>query len=237
MSKSIYNRNDVFKTGGLPTVTYVDRASLNLEGKIERAIEKPHHFVSITGASKAGKTVLLHSVIADRNFVGVDGGQVKDVQTLWLTIADRLSQPSSVSVTTKQSHTTEKAAKFGASAKIPHLITLKVGSDFSKSNNETTSTTSHKIVDIQNACGDFLLKNGVILIIDDFHYISGEQQTEIIRNLKNLVFNGLKVVLLSVPYKAYEAIQAEVEIAGRFVHVNVPEWSEDHLVEIAIEGI
>ena len=75
MAKNVYNRNDVFKTGGLPIVTYVDRASLDLEDKIERAIEKPHHFVSITGATKSGKTVLLHSVIDGQHFVGVDGGQ------------------------------------------------------------------------------------------------------------------------------------------------------------------
>ncbi len=43
-------------------------------------------------------------------------------------------------------------------------------------------------------------------------------------------------MLLSVPYKAFEAIQAEVEITGRFVHVNVPEWSETDLKEIAIKG-
>ena len=162
--------------------------------------------------------------------------RVKDVKNLWLTIADRLSQPSSEIVTTKKSRTNEKTTKFGVSAQIPHLITIKVGHDFGRSNDETTSISAHKIVDIQNSCGDFLLRNNVIIVFDDFHYIGREQQTEIIRNLKSLVFNGLKVVFLSIPYKAYEAIHAETEIAGRFVPVNVPEWSEEHLAEIAIKG-
>lgn len=228
MAKPIYRRDEVFVAGGLPTVTYVDRRSLKLEEKIERAIAKPHHFASITGTSKAGKTVLLHSVIETMNFVGVDGGQVRDVKTLWLTIADRLSQPSAVTVTTEASRGTQKTGKFGVTAKIPYILDLNIGAALGQENGETTSTSSHKTIDIQNACGDFLLKNGVVLVIDDFHYIKREEQTEILRNLKNLVFNGLKVVLLSVPYRAYEAIQAEVEITGRFVHVNVPEWAEGH---------
>ena len=234
--KPIYRLNDVFVAGGLPDITYVYRDRLKLEQKLERALAKPHHFTSITGTSKSGKTVLLRNLLERKNFVGVDGGQVKDVKSLWLTVADRLAQPSSITTIVEGSSGTQKTAKFGVSAKIPQLFTLNIAADHGTSKTSKTAVSTQVLVDLQNKCGDFLLQNDVILVIDDFHYIKRDEQTEIVRNLKNLVFNGLKVVLLSVPYRAYEAIQAEVEITGRFVHVNVPDWDGTDLCEIAVKG-
>jgi hypothetical protein len=237
MSKKIsYHVDQVFVAGGLPTVTYVDRASLGLERKIARALALPHNFVTITGASKSGKTTLLHSVVGDRPFVGVDGGQVKDVRTLWLTIADRLSQPTSVTHTTEVTDATQRSSKIGMTAKIPTILDLKIGGEQGRASEEKASISSERIINLQNSCGDFLIKNNVVLVIDDFHHIGGGGQTEIVRNLKNLVFKGLKVIFLSVSYKPYEAIQAESDLAGRVVHVDVPEWSETHLTEIATKG-
>jgi hypothetical protein len=236
IKKKIYKINEVFVTGGLPTVTYVDRHKLGLEKKLQRALAKPNQFTSITGTSKSGKTVLLRSFLDEENYVGVDGGQVKDIQTLWQTAADRLSQPMALTTITETSTGTQKTAKLGGSAKLPYLLDIKIGADIGSSGSEKISTSRQNSVDLQNACGRFLIKNDIILVIDDFHYIRREEQTEIVRNLKNFVFDGLKVVLLSVPYKAYEAIQAEVEITGRFVHVNVPDWDEADLQEIGAKG-
>jgi hypothetical protein len=234
--KTIHKIKDIFVTGGLPTVTYVDRRGLKLEEKLQRALAKPNQFASITGTSKAGKTVLLRSLLDKENYVGVDGGQVKDVKTLWLTVADRLSQPMTITTVTETSTGTQKTAKLGGSAKVPYLLDIRIGGDFGSSDNEKVSTSRQNTIDIQNICGKFLIDNSIKLVIDDFHYIKREEQTDIIRNLKNFVFDGLKVVLLSVPYKAYEAIQAEVEITGRFVHVNVPDWNEVDLQEIGVKG-
>jgi hypothetical protein len=221
-TKIIYKLKDVFIAGGSPKVTYVERKKLGLETKIQRALEKPNHFASITGVSKSGKTVLLKHFLDERNYIGVDGGQVKDVKSLWATVADRLSQPNTVISTQEIASGTKKSAKLGFSAKIPHFFEANAQAGVSDSAGSKSSTSMENTVDLQNACGRYLVSNEVILVIDDFHYIKRDEQTEIVRNLKNFVYEGLKVVLLSVPYKAYEAIQAEVEITGRFVHVNVP---------------
>jgi hypothetical protein len=91
-------------------------------------------------------------------------------------------------------------------------------------------------MDRQQQCIEHMLKHGIVLVIDDFHYLRRDDQVEFMRALKGPVSNGLKVLLLSVSYRAYEAIQAEVEITGRFVHVEVPEWSESDLADIAWRG-
>jgi hypothetical protein len=43
-----------------------------------------------------------------------------------------------------------------------------------------------------------LLRDNIILVIDDFHHLTPENRTTFLRNVKEAVFNGLKVLLLSV---------------------------------------
>jgi hypothetical protein len=50
--------------------------------------------------------------------------------------------------------------------------------------------------------------------------------------VKGAVFNGLKVLLLSVTHRAFDAIKAESELTGRFVSITVPEWTHDELSQI-----
>jgi hypothetical protein len=81
-----------------------------------------------------------------------------------------------------------------------------------------------------------MLANGIVLILDDFHYLDDEARAGAIKSLKGAVFRGLKVILLSTPYRAFEAIKAEPEITGRFKHVTVPDWSREDLRKIADAG-
>jgi ATP/maltotriose-dependent transcriptional regulator MalT len=74
-----------------------------------------------------------------------------------------------------------------------------------------------------------MIKNEIALIIDDFHYIDRPHQADLIRHLRGAMFNGLKLVLISVPHHAYAAQIAENEITGRLIHVEVPEWSTSDL--------
>jgi hypothetical protein len=41
-----------------------------------------------------------------------------------------------------------------------------------------------------------------VLVIDDFHYIPSDVQLGIVRGLKDLVFQGVGVVLVAVPHRA-----------------------------------
>lgn len=56
------------------------------------------------------------------------------------------------------------------------------------------------------------------------------------RNVKGSVFNGLKVLLLSVTHRAFDAIKAESELTGRFSSINMPSWSSHDLSQIPILG-
>ena len=81
-----------------------------------------------------------------------------------------------------------------------------------------------------------LTTRGIVLVIDDFHYLQDETRLEFLRNIKGAVFNGLKVLLLSVTHRAFDAIKTETELTGRFTAITVPEWSMADLKKIPAEG-
>ena len=75
--------------------------------------------------------------------------------------------------------------------------------------------TSKKVRSLPLAVRAELKKLSVPLVIDDFHYIEGGVQLELVRNLKDLIFDGLPVILASVPHRAYDAVRVEREMTGR----------------------
>ena len=75
-----------------------------------------------------------------------------------------------------------------------------------------------------------------VLVIDDFHYIHGDAQLDIVRGLKPLVFDGLRVVIASVPHRAFDAVRVEKEMTGRVEQLSIPMWERSELETIADRG-
>jgi hypothetical protein len=73
-------------------------------------------------------------------------------------------------------------------------------------------------------------------VIDDFHYIDRPVQVQIVRALKDAVFEGLALILSAVPHRAYDAVRAEVEMTGRVELLEIPSWTEEELRSIAENG-
>jgi hypothetical protein len=108
----------------------------------------------------------------------------------------------------------------------------------SASGSHLTSTQKSKKykIDSMNTAIRSLQENKIILVIDDFHYLSSLARTEFIRNVKGPVFNGLGIILLSVTHRQFDALKAESELIGRFTSVTVPEWELKDLRKIAEKG-
>lgn len=217
------HRDDVFVAGGQPTVTYVDRQELHVERGLARALATPNQIVSLAGPTKTGKTVLCKKMLGEREYVWIDGGQIKDANDLWLKITSELNIPF------ERASTTEKSSEVqgGISASIVSAGGSRLSSQ--------TSGSLHRVDGMAEALQS-MQQRRIILVIDDFHYIEPEARKEIVRNLKGAIFNGLKVLLLSVAHRVFDAISAESELTGRFISVTLPEWTEAELAQIADLG-
>lgn len=216
-----YFRDEVFVAGGQPTITYVERDELDIERGLARAIAAPNQIVSLAGPSKSGKTVLCKRVLGKREFVWIDGGQVSTKEEFWKRVCSELKLADVVEDTNQR----ETGGKLGTN----FFITAS-GSHIYKN-----STTFSKKMGMADAIKEMISRK-IILVIDDFHYIKEESRVEIVRNIKGAVFNGLKVILLSVTHRTFDAVKAESELTGRFISIQLPPWTIGDLIKIATLG-
>jgi hypothetical protein len=216
-------RDSVFVAGGQPSVTYVQRKDLDIERQLARAMASPNQVVSLAGPTKSGKTVLCRHVLGEREYVWIEGGQVNSAKAVWDKICAELNFPLEV--------TEASGSRTGVKGAVQGLLFSASGSQlFSRDKQKTYR------IDSTSSATKYLIENDIALIIDDFHYLDEAGRKELIRNLKGPVFKGLRVVLLSVAHRVFDAIKAETEMTGRFTSVTVPEWSLEDLRLIADTG-
>ena len=216
-------RDEVFVAGGQPTLTYVDREEQHIERNLARAIATPNQIVSLSGPTKTGKTVLCRRVLSERQYIWVDGGKIKTAEEFWEAVNADLQLPSQQSETSGSNDTVTG----GMNA----VVVSATGSHvWSKS-----QTKSYKLDTVGHSL-QYLLEEKILLVIDDFHYIPPEARKDIVRTIKGAVFNGLKVILLSVSHRVFDVIKAESELTGRFVSVTLPNWELSDLQKIPLLG-
>lgn len=213
--KTIYPLKQVFVAGGQPTLTYVDRDHLNLERDLKRALNKGYSVIALTGSTKSGKTVLCRKVIKDDDSVWIEGGQVNSLDAITSHIAFKLNIPESVTRDGKD-EIAGAVRGFGVEAGKKAI------------SSQTLSWSGPSLLKAYES----LRRHNKTLIIDDFHYIAPEIQQEFVRSIKSEVFNGLSVVLISVPHRAFDVVRVETEMQGRFSHIKVEPWSNDDLESI-----
>lgn len=212
------NLNEVFVPGGEPQQTYVDRSNSEALSGLARCIDSPNEIVSLAGPSKMGKTVLCKKTLGKREIVWLEGGQINSVEQLWERVGNELSCPDEIIV----SQGTQAGFNAGVQMKITASGSrLKTSSIAEKRNSNTISANV-----------EFLIKNKIVLVIDDFHYIDPIVRRDIMRSIKGPVFRGLKLILLSVTHRVFDAIKAEPELGGRLGSIKLAPWSPHELEKL-----
>ncbi|WP_433456139.1 AAA family ATPase [Pseudochelatococcus sp.] len=208
----------VFVAGGMPNVTYVDRNHLSLEKKFRTELAEGYKIVAITGPTKSGKTVLCRKVIPAADCIWVDGGQVENPDDFWTSIVRSLRIPTEESENITGSATFSWQAIIGIKSQITAGSTVKY-----------PAPTKKEILTAMRS-------SELTLVVDDFHYLSPAIQQEVVRSLKSEIFDGLTVVFIAVPHRAFDTISAEPEMEGRYAHITIPPWSIDDLLSIPAKG-
>ncbi|MEU8819439.1 AAA family ATPase [Actinoplanes sp. NPDC048796] len=223
----------VFVAGGLPTITYNPRAQLKLEQKVEDYLDEGHRILSISGPTKTGKTVLIKSVLKHKNAIYLSGGSISSSGQFWSVIADELEVQASVEFG-RQETDGEMRTVSGELGVIPGVA--KAGKIAQE---QVATSLTDKIIRTrytENAARKALRNCQRPLVIDDFHYIPSEEQLQIVRSLKDLVFDGVPVIVLAVPHRAYDVVRVEKEMTGRVQQLDIGFWSNDELLGIAEKG-
>ena len=231
----IYRVSEVFVPGGLPKHTYVPRTNRQLEEHIAAAKDNLCKVVTVTGATKSGKTVLARKVFPQERCVWLEGGAVSDLTEFWDLIGHQLHVVTEEAKTVSKTSGAELGAEFSAEANLilakgSGKIAPKKISSRGETMTVTTAMSRHgEVIRI-------LKTTRRPIVIDDFHYISRDLQGEITRILKPLVFEGVPVIYLAIPHRRFDAVKVEREMNGRVAIVQVPPWDVSELREIAQLG-
>jgi len=223
----------VFVPGGLPTVTYNPRVELNLEQRVRDYLDERHRVLSVSGPTKSGKTVLLKSIVKDG--IWLSGGSIPSADAFWAAIADELKLITDVDSqeSTEDAESREWAGEGGLNL---GLVGGKARRLAASSTTTGSASRLGRSRPVSAAAREALRGSTHTLVIDDFHYVAPDVQLELVRALKDLIFDGLAVIVAAVPHRAYDVMRVEKEMTGRVLQLEVGFWSTDELEGIASHG-
>ena len=205
---------NIFKPGAFPEYTYVSRnyenTGISYELRLKQALRTAGCLTSIIGPSKMGKTILCEQVIGLDDIVEVSGADFNENTDFWAIIAAKVGLPYMGEITTERASTEGKS--------------------------EERDSKSEKYILSKDKIIRYYIENNKILVIDDFHYASTEMQMKMAQQLKDAIRRELKVVVVSLPHRADDAIRQNADLSGRLSLINIETWKEDDLKKIAIMG-
>lgn len=204
----------VFKPGAFPKYTYVSRnyenTGISYELRLKQALRTAGCLTSIIGPSKMGKTILCERVIGLNNIVEISGADFSETTDFWTVAAAKVGLPYMGEVMTERSAT--------------------------EGNSKESDSKREKYVLSKDKVIQYYLENGKVLVIDDFHYASKEMQLKMAQQLKDAIRRELKVVVVSLPHRADDAIRQNADLSGRLSLINIEIWQTEDLKKIALIG-
>lgn len=231
---------EVFTAGGIPDVTYNDRSNLELESKLLEALALGSRVISITGPTKIGKTVLWKKAIPVDKRVFVPGGIIREEEDIWNHILTKLEHHLSWTEeqTSEEESKQADALSGGVQGSLFGVAKLKTDlkNTTTKGKKQISKISKSFSVSPIDTAIELLKNNNLTLVVDDFHYIDRNIQSNFIRAIKDPITTGLDVIICAVPHRDHDALKAEPEMTGRVFQLPIKPWEQHELREIAEKG-
>jgi hypothetical protein len=229
-------RGDVFTPNAYPKHTYVQRDALHHEVLVQEWARQSNQIASVSGPSKAGKTVLVQRVIGEPNLVTVSGATVRTADQLWERVLDWYGEPhaTTASTITTDTETTsrEHAGQLGVSGT---SASHRRGAGESHATAETVVATVNRR-GLPQVVAE-LSKSTTTILLDDFHYIPAAIQSDVAQQLKDAASRGVRICVASVPHRADDVVRALPELRGRVLSIDLDYWSRRDLLQIPQLGL
>lgn len=226
---------DVFTPGRFPTVTFVDQHLKDKEKQLRNALDTGGLLISISGPSKSGKTVFVERCLGRENLLQITGAGINSATDLWLRVFDLIGTPISATTTVGGSDYKTVSGSGGISGDAI-LVKGKVDVSIAQEQGKTLSASSTPAIDPLQLLIRELRASGLVVFIDDFHYISASIQAELARQIKEAIRNDVTFITASVPYHSDDALRGNPDLHGRVCMIDFDYWKPEALKEIARRG-
>ncbi len=153
--------HSVFSSATFPEHTYVKRKSTSdftYEERLKMALEQKGYLIIIDGSSKIGKTGLCEAVIDREKLVAMTGNDFKNEKDFWTVVAKKVDIP--------------------LVGEVQNINTVSGhGEQAGTSYTSKYQTNKERVL-------QYFLKNGKVLLLDDFHYADEKMQHDTVCQLK-----------------------------------------------------
>lgn len=229
--KKVHLTGEVFVAGGTPVATYNPRQGQRIEISVTQYLAERGKALTIHGASKSGKTVLVERLAPSGPSLWLHGQDITSVTDFWSQLGMRLGVASSR--TKGSERETALDTKYGAGV---HIGPVADG-NWERTDGERDRQNESAVVPqhTADAVREHLAANPMTIVIDDFHFIPDQVKRAIARAIKTLIVNS-PVILIAVPSEAFEVVRTEPNMEGRVWSLPIPEWKLDELAAIGTEG-
>ncbi|MCK2094768.1 hypothetical protein [Thauera aromatica] len=225
---------EVFTPGKLPVVTYVDDHLKDRERILHDALETGASVISLSGPSKSGKTVFIEKNIGKDRLVQVTGAGITEANRLWDRVFDLIGTPVAKRSTATQSFDGTFGGKLGGEAGV--LVSASGEVSATGKWGHASAEQTDIAVDYLQLLIRELSDSGLVVFIDDFHYIPKPVQIEISNQIKEAIRSNVVFVVASVPYHSDDAIRANPDLRGRSIKLDFDYWKPEELEKIARRG-
>jgi hypothetical protein len=228
--------NEVFVPGAFPQHTYVERSAQRLEATLTDALATPGQVVSLSGPSKSGKTVLVERVVSRDLLITISGASVRRPEEVWDRVLDWINAPSSTSATRSVGGKVAADVSAKGSVGLPLVAKGEVG--LSGSGELSRETTAEEVRE-RRGLAQVVTEIGnsdFVILLDDFHYMDRQVQTEVAKSLKEAVRLGVKIVTAAVSHRGDDVVRANPELRGRVRAIDLAYWTASELQKIADSG-
>jgi hypothetical protein len=227
---------DVFTPGAFPLHTYIERTQQGFESALEDALSTPGQVISLSGPSKSGKTVLVEKVVGRDLLIPVSGVSIRHPDDIWRKVLDWMDVPNSSTTSQTYEITGEAEINAKGSAGIPFVAKGEIGSRgqvggaFGRGAEQVWDRRGLPQVVKEIANSEF------VVLIDDFHYMPRDVQSEVAKSLKEAVRLEVKIVAATVTHRGDDLLRANNELRGRVRAIDLKYWSGAELTQIAQVG-
>ena len=171
-----------------------------------------------------------------QELITVTGAGIRSPEMLWDRILDWMDVPDSVATaiaTTASKSTSGKAAAEGGiplvgKGGVEASTTSERGTEENRSREQRRQGMAQVVRE--------LAESGFVLLIDDFHYMQREVQTDIAKQIKEAARQGVKICTASCTHRADDVVRGNPELRGRVRAIDVGYWSKSDLAKIPEQG-
>lgn len=232
--------NEVFKTVGVPTYTYVERESGLYEKKLKSSITSRGNICLLTGPSKTGKTTLYNKVLEEMNFsiLRIHCDEEVTPTEFWKRALEKVNFER---VTNREESSNRSikgnikaGGEFGWKWLSKIIGEINLGIDTDKSETEIreiilAAPSPEHLIPILHELTYFL-------VVEDFHYLKPDVQRVIFQQWKAFVDHEVSVLIVGTTHNAVDLAFTNKDLTGRIIHIEVGLWDDSDLISIIYKG-